>query len=98
MHHRRIQYAGLVHHVPVLDAAGLDDELFRGVLHRFHLTGGDGLGILGIHPVGIGVEGGDQFGVGDDIWRRKDSGAGDGGSEHGGFLEIWDLLKMQAIA
>jgi hypothetical protein len=72
VHARRVQHAGLVHHVALLDARGLLDELGAGGLQRRHLAGADGLGVLGVEALDVGVEGLDQLLVADAVRRQHD--------------------------
>lgn len=93
VHYIRVQNAGLVHHIAVLDARGLEDELFRRVLHRLHRASCYRVGIRSVLLVCIGVEGGDKLGIGDDAIGRENTGAGDCRGIHGGSWTFRVCLK-----
>ena len=82
IHPRGVEHAGLVDHVALFDARRRQDELRRGM--RLGLDGafGDGIGMLGVEEVRMGVERRDQFVVGDGLGRCEDAGAGDRGLKH----------------
>ncbi len=46
-----------------------------------NLARGNRGGVFGVEQLGIGVEGHDQFVIGDDLFGRENTGAGDGGSD-----------------
>lgn len=79
VHDIGVEHAGLVHHVAAFDTAGLEDEVFGGVFFGGDLAGGDGFGVLEVETVRVGVEGDDEFGVGNALGGGEDPGAGDGG-------------------
>ena len=77
MHDPRIQHPSLVQHISLMNARGADDEPGRRRLLGVHFPRGDGLGMLSVVALGIGVEGHDQLIIGDDLLGGENSGAGD---------------------
>jgi hypothetical protein len=82
MHHVRVQHAGLVQNVALLDARCGHDEVGRGMLLRLRLAGRDRLGIGRVPAICMGVEGGDKLIIGDDFGRCEHPVPGDGGLMH----------------
>jgi len=78
-----IDQPGLVDHEPRLDARGLLDELDGGGRQRLDLARGDGVGVRGVEPLDIGVEGLDQLGVREAVGRGVEPGGGDDRVCHG---------------
>ncbi len=82
-HQRWIEDARLLDHVARLDTRRLLDELDGRREKRLQASLGDGLGIFGVEPLHISVEGGHQLGVRDAVGRRIESGRGNDCRAHG---------------
>jgi len=82
VHDFGVKHTGFIHDKAVLDTGGFEDKFLGGVLEGLALTGGDGLGMLCVLQVHIGVEGLDQFCVGDAFGWGVDPGAGNGSCVH----------------
>jgi hypothetical protein len=83
LHARGVQHAGLLQHIALLDARGLFDELDAGVHHGRQFARGDARRVAIVLQIGVGVEGLYQFGIGDDVRRPEEAGAGDDDVFHG---------------
>ena len=66
------------------DAACLLDELNRAWLQSLHVSARNGVGMVCVEAVDIGIEAGDQLFIGDAVGRRVQSGCGNDRSELAG--------------